>query len=67
MVKVIVGYLSLVIGGLLGCPLRLNLNRGKLADRDIGVNEAWSACPSRFENDRSKRVKLFVMLVLIIY
>ena len=28
-------------GGLLGCPVRLSLNRGKLAGRDIGENKAW--------------------------
>lgn len=30
-----------VKGGLLDCPVRLGLNRGKLADRDIGENKAW--------------------------
>ena len=29
-----------VKGGLLDCPVRLGLNRGKLADRDIGENKA---------------------------
>ena len=25
----------------MGCPVRLGLNRGKLAGRDIGENKAW--------------------------
>ena len=38
----------------------VGLNRGQLAGRDTGENKARAPCPSRFANEKSKKVKLFV-------
>ena len=39
---------------IVGLSCEVGLNRGKVTDRKIGENKAWSACPSRFQNDCKK-------------